>query len=194
MTYSDSELIYHINEDNDVAKDILYKKYYYLLDIYVNKYIKLFKSHKLDENDLRQEALYAYSQAIDNYNDNEYIKTYLSRCIKNKLVSHIRYIYSNKNKTINNAISIEEKIDQGTILADTLKDSTKDPLTKLIEEEDTNKLCNIIKDKLRGKELVVINLIINGYSYHDIKIITKMNQKSFNNTIQRIRRKLKNIV
>ena len=38
MEYNDIELVHMVNENNEEAKDILYEKYNYIIDILMTKY------------------------------------------------------------------------------------------------------------------------------------------------------------
>ena len=76
-----------------------------------------------------------------------------------------------------------------------ISDNNKNnPLEKMTKEEDYHNLLNKINETLSANETDVYNLMLSGFNYQEIATILNTNPKSVDNTIQRIKNKVKNIL
>ena len=106
--YSDGELLSLIKEESEEAKDILYEKYKYIIDIIIRKYTVKAKMLNIEYNDLYQEALLGFSDAINRYNDNRSsFRTFITICVDRRLQVVIKKASSLKNKLMNESLSLE---------------------------------------------------------------------------------------
>ena len=55
MEYNDVELVQLVKENNDDAKDTIYEKYKYIIDIIIAKYKKVFYVLGMDLMEVRQD-------------------------------------------------------------------------------------------------------------------------------------------
>ena len=103
-------------------------------------------------------------------------------------------IYNNKNENLYKVIdSVSEKPD--FILKDLISDSSiNDPLKKLAEEQEYDELLSKIKNALSDSEYEVFKLYSNGFDYQTIALITDKNSKQIDNTIQRLKHKIRDII
>ena len=69
-----------------------------------------------------------------------------------------------------------------------------DPLNKLAEEQEYNELLIKIKGILSESEYEVFKLYSNGFDYQTIALITNKNSKQIDNTIQRLKHKIRDIL
>ena len=67
MEYNDYELSQMFNENDENAKDVLFEKYSYIIDIIINKYKKTFYALNMDLSEVRQDANLAFTDAIIRY-------------------------------------------------------------------------------------------------------------------------------
>ena len=90
---TDSELIQKINDNNEDAKDYLYERYSNLIHKEVNRVRKLGKDKGIEYSDLLQEAMLAFSEAINRYDDTNNVKfiTFATLCIRRKLINLYMY-------------------------------------------------------------------------------------------------------
>ena len=72
--------------------------------------------------------------------------------------------------------------------------SENDPLENILKEEKLQELVNSIKDCLSDAEYEVYSLMINGLKYDEIATLLNKNLKQVDNTIQRVRNKIKKIL
>ena len=189
--YNDSELMLYINEENEIAKEIMFKKYYYLVDLCIKKYRKYYRMLRIDESDLIQEAIIAFSSALKKYNDKDIpIKSFIYLCINRRIKSFIKRTANNKNIINIQSLSLDYIYDDNELYG-FLKNDLDEPLKILINEENIINLLKNIKGILSNKEYEVFKLLINNNSYKNISNSLGISEKSVDNSIQRIRKKIK---
>ncbi len=174
---SDDEVITLINSGN-----------YELLSVIINRYLPLIiKTAKknLPENEVEdavQEATIAVYSAIKNYDSSKAsFATFADICIKRSIISQIRKSSSQKNIPDNLITSIE----------DVQISDLKSPENILIERESFKTLTNNIKLELSNMEYKVLQLFLSGKSYSEISAILQITEKSVDNALTRIRKKLR---
>ena len=69
--YSDSELYSMVCESSEDAKELLYSRYKYVIDVLVKKYLYTAKKLGVEYNDLYQEGLVGFADAINRYDENK---------------------------------------------------------------------------------------------------------------------------
>ncbi len=192
----DSELLYLASEYNEDAINVLFEKYKYIVDITVNKYIRTAYSLNLDFDELYQEAMVGYSNAIRLYNDNKDIqlRTFISVCIERRLQNYIRNNSTNKMKKLKEAYSFDTEIGEDLILADIVGDNTRNPEYIKEQDESLKELKNKIDKVLSPSEHQVFDLLLNDFTNEDIAKILKTSVKNVYNVTYRIRTKLKDII
>ena len=137
----------------------------------------------------------AIQQTMDRYNiDSKYIlclstveprknmlrtiKAY-EKCILNNMLSARKSAYSNKNRVLNNALPLDESILLQSFEFD------------LIAREQNREFIESARQKLSEFEFLVFSLHTMQYSYGEIAKIVNKSEKSVNNAIQRIHKKLR---
>lgn len=179
---NDYELIYLAKENNELAIEALLKKYYNYL------YKKAFfysKISNIDIEELLNESLISFYNAINSYNDKQKFSTYLNVVINNNLINYIKKNHNKKNKILNNSISYDS-----TILLNDI-DYSSNPENILIEEEKYYEIKNKIISNTSWKEELVLELIEQNFSCKEISKITDISLRTVYNIINRIQ---KNIV
>ncbi len=197
MEYNDIELTQMVCENNEDAKDFLYEKYHYIIDIIISKYKKTIYALGMDINEVRQEAMLGFTDALIKYNDSKEtsLPTFISLVVERKIQNAVRKAETQKNKIHNEAYSLEYDYETfNRPLEEIIGDSTKDPLRKLESEENYKELTKKINESLSPFEKEVYDLIINDFNYIDIAKILNKEPKQIDNTIQRIRNKIKDLI
>jgi RNA polymerase sigma factor (sigma-70 family) len=192
----DSELLYLASEYNEDAINVLFEKYKYIVDITVNKYIRTAYSLNLDYDELYQEAMVGYSNAIRLYNDDKNIqlRTFISVCIERRLQNYIRNNSTNKMKKLKDAYSFDTEIGEDLVLADVVGDNKNNPEFIKEQDESLKELKSIVDTRLSSLEHQVFDLLINDFTSEDIAKILKTSTKNIYNITYRIRAKLKDII
>lgn len=186
--YNDYELISLANEENEDAKNILILKYKPLIQKIVAKLYKYCKNNGLEKSDLIQEGMIGLNHAIETFNQDREILfyTYAYKCIKTRLISTLISCERQKNKILNESISYDR--DDSNML-NFIKDTSSNPEDLIINSD--KELINRINSNLSENECAVFDLLINGFNYREIANILNKDSKSIDNTIQRIKNKIK---
>ncbi len=195
---NDSQLISMIHEASEDAKDVLFEKYKYIIDIEMKKYSRMARTLGYDINDLYQDALVGFSDALVSYRDDRHaaLPSFITLCVDRKLQVSIKKAGRMKNKLLNESLSLEHVYESyASPLMDLLSDNSEnDPLENILKEEKLQELVNSIKDCLSDAEYEVYSLMINGLKYDEIATLLNKNLKQVDNTIQRVRNKIKKIL
>ena len=196
--YNDHELIMMMRESLEEAKDILFDKYKYIIDIELKKYSNIANILGYDYNDLFQDALVGFSDAIVNYRDDKEasLPSFITLCVDRRLQYAIRSINNKKSRMQSESLSLEYVYDNATSpLRETISDnSANDPLFKMLNEEGYKELNDRIKKALSNKEYEVYEYMIKGLKYNEIAMILGKEPKQIDNAMQRIKNKIKKII
>lgn len=194
MEYQDGELIDNISENSEEIRDYLYDKYKYIVDIIINKYKKSAYYLSIDMEELRQEALVGFSDALYSFNDSKEanLPTFISICVERRLGNYIKKNSTHKMQMIREVISLDEQIADDISLMDTIGDSTS-PEEILEDEESVRDLIKNIKELLSPQEMEIYKLLLYNFSYDDISSILNISSKKLYDYVYRIRRKLKDL-
>lgn len=133
----------------------------------------------MEFEDLMQHALISLYQATLNYEEKNGVlfSTYLVSCVKNRLLSSIK-----KHDRLNCIDLCDDDISKCVIHED-----------KVVDKVYLDQYLLGIKRLLSSRENIVLGLYIDGYSYQEISKMLKISIKSVDNSLYRIRKKLKSI-
>ena len=194
----DGQLISMLHESSEEAKDILFEKYKYIIEIELKKYSSMARVLGYDYNDLYQDALVGFSDALVSYRTDKHaaLSSFITLCVDRKLQVCIKKAGRLKNKLLNDSISLEHVYDAYTSpLMDLLSDNKKnDPLENIVKEEKMAELVGNIRNSLSDREYEVFSLMVNGLKYDEIATLLNKDLKQIDNTIQRVKAKIKKIV
>ena len=195
---NDEQLISMVHEASDDAKDILFEKYKYIIDIEMKKYSRMARTLGYDINDLYQDALVGFSDALVSYRNDKHaaLSSFITLCVDRKLQVSIKKAGRLKNKLLNDSLSLEHVYDAYTSpLMDLLSDNKKnDPLENIVKDEKLAELVSSIKRVLSDMEYEVYSLMVNGLKYDEIATLLNKDLKQVDNTIQRVKNKIKKIL
>lgn len=199
MKYNEEEnlLLDMVSESNEDVRNALYDKYESFIHYLVRKYSSRAYKLGLDQKDLAQEANVAFVDALNSYNPNKEasFKTFMSLCIERRLINVLNKYASKKNQFEKDALSLEfEYDDEASMLNTFLADSSLDPSFAYLEKEDLEELKQKIESQLSDFERQVYLKMLNGFDYQKIAILLDKNPKQIDNTIQRIRYKMRQIM
>ena len=171
--------------DSKAFSDLV-EQYRPMLNRICNSYITDDMSRE-DVEDLEQEELVAFYRAIINFDcEREGIEfgLYAKICVTNSMISYKR---ATSKKTSN--ISI---LDDGEL--EYISDPDSEVSLIVEREESERMLGERIEKTLSEYENEVWSFYVNGYSSKEIAQKLKSNEKSIDNAIFRIRRKLKTLL
>jgi RNA polymerase sporulation-specific sigma factor len=194
MEYNDYELVAMAQEHNEDATNMLYKKYKPLIIRKSREVYKFLENKGVDINDVIQEAMIGFDEAIRDFNqdDNTLFYTFACICLDRQLRNVKLKFSRNKHRILNEAISFEDVGEEVNIL-DFVYDDNDNPENEILSEESNREFKKSISSILTEAELEVFNLRIKGYSNKEIAGILNKDVKSVDNTVQRIKLKIKRI-
>lgn len=193
--FQDNELIDLVNEKNEDASNLLYEKYNYIVDIIVNKYKKGAYYLSIDLNELKQEAMVGFSDALVSFDQesDSSLKTFITLCVERRVRNYIKRNDTIKSKVLKEAYSLDTPVCEGLTLGDAIPSTVSSPEEKLVEEESIKELKKKIDKTLSSFEKDVLELLINDFTEKDIASILNISLKQVYNCVSKIRLKLKDV-
>ena len=167
--------------DQDAFAELVYK-----YDPLIESLVRKFYDENvvgLNKDDLRQEAVLKLYKAVLSF-DTEQTEVefglYAKICISNALVSQIRLYKQKITEPLNESLESN---------CDSVND--QDPAERILEEERVAALYSLIRGNLSSYEYRVWRLYVSGKTANDIGKIVGADEKSVNNAVYRIRKKLR---
>lgn len=141
-----------------------------------------FKGNGLEIDDLFQEGMIGFLSAVEHYNTDlgTPFSAYAKICIDHRINTAVKTAGRLKHKPLSNYISIEEAEINTSQLQDAYE--AKEQVQNINEQIHTN---------LSKLERKVLALFLNGLSYEQIASKLFISPKSVDNSLQRVRKKLK---
>ena len=147
-----------------------------------------------DSEDLIQEGMMGLLSAIRQYNaaSNVPFKSYAELCINRRLYSAVKSASRLKHLPLNSGIPLddilsEESKPQSAGLSDSGRRTTEE---QVLDKESEEELLLAFSRYLSVFENRVLKLFLSGQSYSEMAQETGKSEKSIDNAVQRIRRKL----
>ena len=182
----DEQLVLLAQEKNDSAIEELFNRYKYIASSIAHSYFL----NGGDSEDLLQEGLFAVFKAISSFNAKANFKTYVYTCVKNRIFSVIKSSNRYKNMPLNNYISISGVDGEDIDKTKTIIDTNFSPEETYINLEAENELKTKISQVLSDYEYKILVHYLKGYSYRELGEMFSKKEKSIDNAIQRIRKKI----
>ena len=179
------ELILKVRNNDQEAFLTLLNTYKPLIESSVNKFSAedMFSTYR---EDLYQEASLVFYNSILAYDlDQNEVEfgLFAKICIRNALVSQLRVLKRRSEDLL-------EEIPESHLPAT----DNYDPAAKILEQEHLKTLYDIIRKNLSEFEYSVWQLYIAGRSSADIAKALSSDEKSINNAIYRVRKKLRTLL
>ena len=193
---NDYELIYMVEENNELAKELLYKKYRPIINKYASQYIKTGRALGLELEDFIQEGYYGIFCALKTYNPKKgaMFYTYANMCIKSKMYNLLIKHSGEKNRVLNESLSYNICIDsdEDSEFLELLNDDKAIlPEVEFEKNEYLDKLRNIIYD-LPIKKASILELYYNGFTYKEIAKLLNISHRQVPQIMSKIKSKINN--
>lgn len=195
-TLDEAEVIEAAKAGNEEAMEFLLDKYHGLLGHICEKYFL----RDGERDDLMQEAMIGFVQAVHDYKpeNGKQFKNFAFLCVKRELDSCVKRSNRKKHMILNEAVPIscsngedEEICENEAFLMERDKSgSVITPESLMIEKESCVETSNVLADILSKLEYKVLIMRLMGYSYNEITLLLQLENKSVDNAMQRIRKKL----
>ncbi len=189
---NDYELIYLAQEENEIAKELLYKKYAKIINMLIYKKYPKIKKLNIDTKDMYSISLTALNDAINFYNQNQNatFATYLTVVINNSINKYIKKYSSKKEQCINKALSLDFVYSNQEFL-NFILDYKNNPDYCISNQDEIKYLTQKAQKNLSIFEYEVYLLLLQNLNYRQIAKLLGKNPKQIDNAIQRIKNKLK---
>lgn len=191
--FTDNELVHLIRENDGDAFSELVVRYLPVIRAKASNYYKA----GLETDDLLQEGMLGLLSAARSYKatGSASFKTYAGVCIGHRVLTAYRSAARQKHLPLNNFVSLSDDENQDTTnLPFTSSYSVVDPEALLISREELNLFKRRIEETLSETELEVLTYYLSGRTYEQIAALLHISVKSVDNSLQRVRRKLKGSV
>lgn len=180
--YTDEQLVDLYHDGDEYAFDVIYSRYKSVIEYHANNFFL----QGGNRDDLLQEGNIGLAKAVNAYKKgNASFKTFASTCIKNNILSEVSKDSKKANCPLNESVPLEN-IESENI-------SGPDPLTHVIEEENSEEGIKRVRAVLSDFEIKVVEYVLKGYSKNaEIAELMNKDAKSIDNAKQRILNKLQN--
>lgn len=188
---TDEALLARIRQGDEEAERLLYERYKQLVRSRAHSYFLIGADHE----DLVQEGMLGLYKAVCEYDENKAasFKSFAELCVTRRILSAIKRATRKKHGPLNNYVSLNrpEMTDGDLTLLDTVRSLTvADPEDVVIGRENFEQLLQHLQTVLSPMEQRVLRLYLCGYSYPQIAAKLEKPNKSIDNAMQRVKRKL----
>lgn len=153
-----------------------------------------------DDDDIVQEGLIGLYTAVMDFNKDKFplFNIFAGVCIERRIISAVKKASRQKHIPLNSYISLSNRVfddDESAYVEDVIDNGMgENPEKILIERETVSGLEGIISQALSEFEMRVLLCHLNGMSYKESAGILNKDMKSIDNAMQRIKKKLENLV
>lgn len=149
-----------------------------------------------EEEDIKQEAMIGLYSACLSYKEDMKcsFNSFASLCMKRRILSAIKKANRNKNKALNESVSIHTKLDNTYEVELYLPQYVFNPDEKFEENENYEEIKEKIVKTLSKLELKILSFFLKGLSYDEISKALNITKKSVDNALSRIKTKLKFLI
>lgn len=152
-----------------------------------------------DHQDLIQEATIGFYKGVIGYDGKKSsLRNFLDLCITRQIITAVKTATRNKHIPLNEAVSIwqplpgsKEARETDIFLQDILPDHTVPVPEQIIGEESARNLIEMLSSQLTDIEGSTLRLYLDGLTYDEIAQIQGKSAKSVDNSLQRLKRKIK---
>lgn len=192
----DDELLTLIHQEDNQALDILINKYKNFVRAKARTYFLI----GADREDIIQEGMIGLYKAIRDYDGDKLasFRGFAELCITRQILTAIKMATRQKHIPLNSYVSLDKPIydeESDRTLLDVITGvEAIDPQELLINREKFGDLQLKLTGLLSELERKVLDLYVEGRTYQEISIELKRHEKSIDNAIQRVKRKLEEVL
>ena len=146
-----------------------------------------------DSEDMTQEGMVGLIKAVREYDAGKEasFRTFAEICIRSRLYSVLRASARDKQQPLNQSVSLDNpNFDSNPLTSGTSNLAQRNPEDFLIDREHTAALLSGVRKQLSEFEAKILGYYLDGLSCREIAKAVKKPQKSVDNAVQRIRRKV----
>ena len=195
-TQQDEQLVWQSQNGDHLAEAQLLDKYKPLVKAKSRAYFLI----GADSEDIRQEGMIGLYKAIRDYDKekNASFRSFAELCINRQMITAIKAATRQKHQPLNSYVSLNKPVfenDSEETYLDLLREGELlNPEALLIGQENKNFLENQMIKNLSSFESRVLTLYLQGRSYFEIANMLNKPEKSIDNALQRVKKKLEKFV
>ena len=190
----DEELVLMAQNGDDAAQEYLLDKYKSLVRAKSRAYFLI----GADSEDIIQEGMIGLYKAVRDYNEekNASFRSFAELCVNRQMITAIKAATRQKHQPLNSYVSLnkpvyEEESEQTYMdFLQSSSDSLLNPEALLIGQENKSFLEDQMVKNLSSFETRVLVLYLQGRSYFEIAHVLDKPEKSIDNALQRVKKKL----
>ena len=143
-----------------------------------------------DSEDLLQEGMIGLLSAMREYTPDAgtSFKTFAELCVRHRIISAAKSASRQKHAPLNDGVSLDELLSNET--AAFPERFSRSPEDQLLAREFREDFLTAYSKFLSGFEIEILKYYLDGLSYHEIAVQCGRSEKSVDNAVQRIRKKL----
>lgn len=145
-----------------------------------------------DIEDLIQEGMLGLLSAIRSYDGAGGVpfKAYAELCIHNRIRSAVKSASRRKHLPLNSGVPLDDLLSEEAMPEAFLSFDRRTTEDQVLDKENEQELQSAFAKHLSSFEQTVLSLYLTGMSYGEMAVQTGKSEKSIDNAVQRIRRKL----
>lgn len=186
QTNSDETLCMLAASGDRIAEEVLVTRYNRLVRVCARPFFLAGG----DSEDLIQEGMFGLLKAIREFDPTHdtMFRTFAEICIRSRIRSAIIAASRGKHTPLNDSVSLENPLFDG--ISSFSGSAQNSPEELIISREESLERLERLNDRLSRFESAVLELYLRGCSYQEIAEQLQRPQKSVDNAVQRIRRKV----
>ena len=190
----DEELVLMAQNGDDTAQEYLLDKYKSLVRAKSRAYFLI----GADSEDIIQEGMIGLYKAVRDYNEekNASFRSFAELCVNRQMITAIKAATRQKHQPLNSYVSLNKPVyeeESEQTYMDFLQSSSGsllNPEALLIGQENKSFLEDQMVKNLSSFETRVLVLYLQGRSYFEISRVLDKPEKSIDNALQRVKKKL----
>ncbi len=192
---SDEQIIGLIRKGDESAKEYIINKYKEFVKIKARPYFII----GADKEDIIQEGMIGLFKAIRDFNGLKLagFRSFAELCVKRQIITAIKASTRQKHIPLNSYLSLNKSVydeNEEYTYIELLTDSISNPEELFIGLEDKNYIEKQIVEELSSLELKVLSYYLKGRSYFEIAALVDKDEKSIDNALQRVKKKVTRIL
>ncbi|AXF56637.1 RNA polymerase sporulation sigma factor SigH [Salicibibacter kimchii] len=188
----DDRLVRKVHHGDSAALEKLIHKYKNFVRVKSRSYFLIGADHE----DIVQEGMIGLYKAIRDFKGNKLssFRAFAELCITRQIITAVKAATRQKHLPLNSYVSLDKPIydeESDRTLMDVICSTiVTNPEEMLINQEELENVEHKITELLSELEQKVLRLYLDGHSYQEISVAAEAHEKSIDNALQRVKRKL----
>jgi RNA polymerase sigma factor, sigma-70 family len=195
-SYKDEEIIDLVKKGNDRAQEFIMNKYKTMVKSRARAYFLI----GADREDIIQEGMIGLYKAVRDYqtDKNASFKSFAELCINRQMITAIKTAGRQKHIPLNSSVSLNrpvfDDLEEHTYMDMLESIEVTSPETLFIGQEEKSFIEEHIAKNLSGFENKVLAFYLQGKTYLEIASLMNKPEKSIDNALQRVKKKIERFI